>query len=376
MADTITGTRYAGGTSGITDARIVKDVGDILLLEPDNNPLTILSMKFNKEDALGSVFFWEEDERLPRWDAVTTGTSATDTTTLSVTYPGYFLPGDTIKIPRTGDIMRVTTITASLLTVVRLSGNNTLATSDPVLRIAPAIEQGGGPRGKASTKVATLTGTTQIIQKAYGTSKTLDATKLYGGGDLAHQKKKAELEIGEDMERMLLENALYRDVSGAQPLTLSAGLPGRITTNAVAVGGQLTQAKIDTALKGCVRYGHGIKSKVLVCGTNYVDGIHRLANDKLQMVPKDKTFGVTINALNTAYGYLKVIPHWLLDGDINAAKAYILDMKNIKYMNLRAMTHEDITSPGVSAKEYQYEVEMGWKIMQEKSHAVLTGCTG
>ena len=104
-----------------------------------------------------------------------------------------FSAGDVVKIPRTGEVMRVTSVSGNNLTVVRGYGVTDAAAindEDQLVIIGNAIKEAGNPVEAKGTKVTTVYNYTQIFKTSVKTSKTQEASKLYGGSDRAYQRRK------------------------------------------------------------------------------------------------------------------------------------------------------------------------------------------
>jgi hypothetical protein len=374
----IGGTRFTAGTQGVAADRIITDLGDVLLLQPNKAPLVVLTSKLRKKTLVSPNIEWQEDDLHPNWDTVDTGTSATDTTELHVHNSGYFHLGDVIKVPRTGDMMRVSTTPASTttVTVTRISGNNTIATDEPLLILGSAFYEGDDKSPKRGTSVATVTNFTQIFKKSFALSETLKATKLHGGPELPRQRKKQAIELAQDLENSLLYGVRGAVTTGTSPIRFAGGLTQYITTNAVSVGGVLTQTKVDDLSEKCFNFGNGSK-KLLVCGSCVINGINRLATGKLELVPSDKTYGVTIQRWLTGYGELQILHHWLLTGAIYGGYAFMLDLENIEFGELRGVQYkEHVEDNGADEQQDELKCEAGWLVKQEKTHGYLYGVTG
>ena len=104
------------------DRRVVDMSKNIALLQPSKAPLVVLTKRLGSEPTYNPIFHWLEDDLVGRWDAVNaaSGISAASTS-IVVDNADLFNVGDIIKVPRTGEIMRVTEITSAThtLTVVR-----------------------------------------------------------------------------------------------------------------------------------------------------------------------------------------------------------------------------------------------------------------
>lgn len=374
MPTVIEGARFTGGTQGITAARVVSDLGDVLLLEPNKAPLCVLTMKLNKKKLISHKCEWQEDVLFPDNDTVD-DTTTTNETTLTPANPTYFTVGDVVKVPRTGDVMRVDTQDGTNINVTRVSGNNTLAADEPVYIIGSAFYQGAAKANRRSVKVDTVTNWAQIFKRSFGISKTLKASKVHGGDEERRLKRKTVIEFAKDMEYSALLGLRGSDETGTAPIYYSGGFFQYVSTAAVSVGGSLTMTKVDDLSRQIFRYGS--KTKLLLCGYKVINGINRLARADLRTLPKDETYGIDIKELLTGYGRLLVHNHWLLDGATYAGYGLAVDLANFEMRVLRGIQYEEgIQAAGADELQNQYIAELGWKVPHEKSHGYLYGVTG
>jgi len=97
-----------------------------------------------------------------------------------------------------------------------------------------------------------------------------------------------------DMERTFLYGEPYEDVATKDTTTASVrrvtgGIDYFISTNSTAVGGILTEFDFEAFLRSLFRYGS--TERYLFCAPLIVSVISQWAQGKLQMYPKDKTYG-------------------------------------------------------------------------------------
>ena len=123
----------------------------ITQLIPQADPYAVILMKARKEATDTPEFIWYDDEPVGWWtqiDDASISDSDADTETLKVKDASLFAVHDIIKVPRTGEIMRVTESTSSGSTqqikVVRGYGTTAAAelkNEDWLMLTAPAMEQ-------------------------------------------------------------------------------------------------------------------------------------------------------------------------------------------------------------------------------------------
>ncbi len=386
----------ATGTAGILAAQKVVDMSDkIYLLEPSAAPLYVLVSKLNKRVAINPTFSWIQDELNPTWATfATSATSAAVALTATTGEGTYFNKFDLIKVPRTGEIMLVSSVSSNTLTVVRAYGTTTasaVAVSDNVFRIGTAFEEGSAYSTLVtkSTQTTSKTNYTQIFRTAVEITRTLANTELYGGGDRAYQRKKKGIELMRDLERAFLFGEPLLDTGSTDSSVtharrVTAGINYYISTNATDAGGTLTESEFEGFLRTVFRYGGN--SRYLLASPLIISVISQWAAGKLQMFPKDKTYGIAITQYLSPHGTLNIVKDVLLEnaGAVSntsyyAGYAFALDLSECIYRYLQnsdIKMETDIQIPGDDSYKDQYICEVGMEFHQEKVHGKLYGVTG
>jgi hypothetical protein len=378
-----------GGTNTTTTVqkRDVKDT--ILLLEPNAAPITVITAKLASMKCINPKFEWYEDELLPDSDAINFGSGyAAGATSMVVDNGTYFTVGDLIKVPRTAEVMQVTAVSTNTLTVTRSIGDTTdaaaLVDDDPLFIIANALAQGSAKRNATSTKKTAVFNYCQIIKETIGFTNSFAEYGLYGGNDPKYQRRKKGIEFKKWIERAFIFGEKAADTSGTHPQYYTGGIIEKIATNITTdANGTLTEAELFAAfMRDGFRYGSG--KKFFFCGRIYASAIDTWGRSKLQLIPKEKTFGIAATRLLSSFGEIVVIPHNELEGVTAAAAAayggygLLLDMECLKYRYLqnRDMTLKmDVVKDGTDATYDEYIAEVGLEMCEEKRHSVYKGVT-
>lgn len=122
----------------------------IALLQPSATPLiTFLKRaKNNTEVANNPKYSWLEDDLGGRWDAINNGAGYADSATdMVVDNIDLFAVNQIVKVPRTGECLRVTVVTTgtSTITVTRAFGTTSAAAlvdNDPLVILGNVNEEG------------------------------------------------------------------------------------------------------------------------------------------------------------------------------------------------------------------------------------------
>lgn len=379
MPTLISGTR---GTYNInTDKRVVDMSKKIDLLEPDVSPLKVLSKRLSSKVAINPKFNWLEDEGAPLKDAVNYSTGYTAGATSIVVDNGtYFTVGDVLKAPATGEQALVTTISTNTLTLSRGWGSTsagTLADDAELVIIGNANEEGATKRTLKTVKETTKTNYTQIFRLPFGATETNKASEMYGGSDLAHVRMAKGIDHQKQIEMAFWFGEPKEDTDGTHPKRATGGVDYWISTNATDASGTLSETEFDTWLRSGFRYGS--KVKFVFASPLIMSAITSWGKSALQLLPKDQTYGLTINRYQHALGSVNLINVPLFsDFTTYAGYAYMLDMESLAYRYLTGRDTKlktNIQDNSADSEEDEYLTECGLELKQEKKHSVLTGVT-
>jgi hypothetical protein len=362
----------------LSNRRVIDMSKNIALLEPSATPLTVLLKNIASETAYNPKFEWLEYAPAPVSDAVNNGAGYADNATSIVVDNGaYFSVNDIVKVPRTGEVMRVTAVSTNTLTVTRAYGETTAAAlvdNDPLLIIGNASAEGASARDYKNNDATNAYNFTEIFKTTVELSGTLDASQLYGGKDRNFQRKVKGIEHMLQIERSFLFGERKEDTTNK--IRTTRGLLGFLTENIVDAGGTLTEAEFESFCEAVFRYGSN--KKLLLASPKVISVINQFASGKLQMVPTDKTYGIAVTKYLSAHGELMLVKHNLLEGTVYGGYAIAIDPENVKYRYLQGRDttlRTDIQAPDVDGFKDEYLTEAGLQLMLPKTHGVLKGVT-
>jgi len=301
---------------------------------------------------------------------------------------------DLVKVVNTGEIILITGQSTTGLTAVRGYGTTTATSAIALanlLIIGSAFEEGSAYSTLVtkSTQTTSATNYAQIFRKSVEITKSLANTELYGGPDRAYQRKKKGIELMRDMERAFLYGQPLRDTGGTDTsLTherrTTGGIDYYVGTNTTNAGGVLTESEFEGFLRTVFRYGSN--SRYLFCAPLIISVISQWAQGKLQMFPKDKTYGIAITQYLSPHGTINLVKEIMLEnaGVISNTSyyggyAYALELEDCvyRYLQNRDVTMEtEIQLPGDDSFKDQYICEVGMEFHNELKHGELTGVTG
>lgn len=384
---TVIQTNKGTGNVDATGISMKIDMADVIYQLDDEkgnrSPLTALMARMKKQVTGNPKFQWLEDEMTPRWDAAGATATASDTS-LVVDNVTYFRTGDLIKVPGTGEVVEVTAITptTSTLTITRSIGDaggtaaGTIANDAPLVIIGNAHQEGAAKRDVLTTALEEKYNYTQIIRTPFGVTETFQATDSYGGNGLDYERRKHALEHRVDIERALLFGERAIDTSGTHPKRYTGGLLYWLITNRKDASGTLTETEFEDFLETGFQYGS--TKKILFCSPKIISAVNYWSKGKLNMYPKDQTYGIAVAQYLSAHGEVMLVRHNLLEGATYGGYGIMLDMEYVKYRPLDGRDTKLITNiqnPGDDMVMDEYKTEVGLEVNLEKAHSVLFGVT-
>jgi hypothetical protein len=375
--------RATGATQGILAAKRIVDMSDrILLLEPASAPLTVLLQKLDKASVFNSEFKVLKDELKPVVNAVNLSAGySSSATTMVFDNEEYFQVKDIILVPRTGETMKVTAVSAtdSTVTVSRSWGTiaaAALVDNDAVVNIGDAQEEGAAVGTPSSTLATSDTNYTQIFRTTFGVTNTLAAQNLYGGDDLAYQARKQGIEHLRKINLASWFGEKAQVTSGGTPIRTTGGVHEHITTNVTDIAGALTALELESFIRSVFRYGE-TSTRVGIMSREALSAISMLALSHVEMVGSEDTYGIAIRNWRSPHGSINLMVENLFsDAAYLKERLYVLDMSQFGYRFLQGRDTHMITNVqpnGTDARQDEYLTEAGVQRGIEKSSGLLKG---
>ena len=385
MPGTLVSGQRATNTQG-ADQRAIDMKDKILLLEPDAAPLTVITKNIGRDKTVDPKFKWMEDELEPRWDAVNNGAGyASGATAIVVDNAAYFRVKNTVYVPRTGELMRVTAVNTgtNTLTVTRGVGGvgaAALVDNDELLIANTSQPEGDASLTPRSRNPVTVFNYTQIFRNGWSMTETARHSKQEGGNDWNHQAMKKGIEHKKDIEYAIMVGRPSEDTSSGNAERTTGGFKHFVTTNITDAAGQLTETEFFTALRPMFRYG--AKEKWGVTSALVVDVLNTFPRGKLEVRQGEKTFGLRVMQYISPHGTLNIVTHWLLEGGTLGGQMWVIDTDVVKWRFLAGAngsrdTHirKEIQNRNVDGREDEYLTEAGLEFGLEKRHGQIVGVT-
>jgi len=383
-------------TNDLSTYRIRLSIADkIALLEPNSNPVTLMSNRFSKI-AIGSTKrSWLTDVLRPEVDTLN-GAATTTETPITVDNITYWAPGDLWRVYDSGETLYVTAIAStddSTVTVVRNYGTATsgepgyrtdIEDGDYLMFVGNTLREGDTSPNALHTLEVQYDNYTQIQRTVLHLTNTEIAMLLHGEQDLPYEVRKKGIEHNRKLE--------WQNIYGGKPYTdttndrrQAGGLywfirkysgSGRAVTATT-----ITEDSFLTWVRHCFRYGSA--NKVLFAPPVLLEAMSRWAGNHLRITTTAKMFGVDIQRWLTPHGMVAVVNHKMLEGPVEGGgtsnDAFLLDMKDITTCHVRGRDTAFLTGreqPDADAKRQEYLSETCLQMKNFKHHGIFYGFTG
>ena len=384
--------RAAESTENIPAARRVRDVSRrIHYLDPSAAPLTVLSKKARRQSTYNSKFEWIEKDLPARWDAVNNGAGyASGDTSIVVDHAAYFSVGDIVNVPRTGEKLRVTTVTpgTQTLVVVRSAGTTVAAAlldNDDLQIIGNAYAE-GSLSGTEKSHIETYPfNYTQIIRTPFAVTGTEAASENYTGPDRPRLRAEKSIEHMIDIERTILFGERDIDTTSTDnPRRYTGGFLAFATSNIKDFGGVMTEAEVEDWCEDLFHYTGGSDTRFIAAAPLPISVLDMLGVARLQLVPRSETLGLSVKQFVTSHGTLMITKHRLLEDGYTSGQGYggymlAVDPNKIAYRFLRGRDTKlrmDIQAPDMDGFKDEYLTEVGWEVDNPQVHGVGKSITG
>lgn len=384
--------RAAESSENIPAARRVRDVSRrIHYLDPSAAPLTVLAKKARRQSTYNSKFEWIEKDLPARWDAVNNGAGYTaGDLSIVVDHANYFSVGDIVNVPRTGEKMRVTTVTVgtNTLVVVRSVGPTVAAAlldNDDLQIIGNAYAEGSLSGTEKSHAESYPFNYTQIIRTPFAVTGTEAESENYTGPDRPRLRAEKSIEHMIDIERTILFGERDIDLASTDnPRRYTGGFLSFATSNIQNMGGVMTEAEVESWMENVFHYTGGSDTRFVAAAPLPISVLDMLANARLHLVPKDQSLGMQVKQFVSSHGTLFITKHRLLENGYTSGVGYggymlAVDPNRIAYRFLRnrdTKLRMDIQAPDMDGWKDEYLTEVGWQVENPQVHGVATGITG
>lgn len=383
------------GTGNIQANRRIFDVSrDVAFYNPNANPFFLLAQEADKAASIDPEFRCLEAQLQPVFDAINkAGGYLSTATSIVVDNGSYFKVNDLVQVTRTKEIFLVNAApsTNTLGTIVRGYGSvsaQAMLNNDELRRVGNAFEEGDALDVSKTVKVDSIINYLEIFKTALTITGTEMATTLYGGMDLPLRQKMSGIEHSMKIESAFLfgQKAEYLTTSTTNaatthPVRLTRGIINFISSNVLEVDGSLSEATFNQSfLRHVFTADKNFRKKRTLFVSPLVGAImNQWANGKIQLVPSDQTFGITVNRYLSFFGEVNIVLHPLLEGTEYGGYCIAVDLENVGYRFLTGRDtslETDAVKDGSDKRVDQFLSEVGLKVRLEGVHGVASGITG
>lgn len=350
-----------------------------ILTNAGKDPVTKKGKALKKKETTDPNFSWYEDTFGPR-NLTASGTVDPDGGALTLVTPGGTdcQVGDIVLVALQKWVFEVVAlVSATEVTVGAEIGGATGSAASAVgdvWIIGNANEEGRGLRTIKGTTPTGRDGYCQIFRTPFGVTETAKNTKtLIKENDFDYQRRKKGIEHMVDIERAFMFGKFSADTGTGttHPVRLTEGILNVISSYATASVD--TEAEFETWLESAFAYGN--VEKYLFASAAVISMINGWAKAKLQVLAKDKTYGLTILRYVSPHGTVNIIKHPLLTGTIYGDYAVMVDMEVLTYRYLTNRDTKLLTNrqnPGDDERIDEYLTECGLMMELEERHAIMT----
>lgn len=363
-------------TDGRKDYDVSSEIGEC---RKDMSKWMSLMMKARKKPTKTTICKWNDQAPLNYWTQINNESGYnTSAVTFIVDDGTIFAQFDLIKIPRTGEVMRVQSATATTVTVAaRAFGGSAAALQDNdyIIMLGNAMSENSNAPASKLVEPTEFYNVTQIFRTPFDASASDEAEEVK-----TTPKERIRLRLIKQWEhKMLINYAFWHGVrvnDTTNHVRAAGGIIPRLQTNTWNVNGPLAKTELNAFLRDVFTYGSG--SKVLIGSPIIAGGITNIADSKLIPSESAKKFGLNINTWVTAFGELDIIMDNTF-GQFYAGAGVILDIQDVFYRPLQGRDtkfKQDIQANDTDGWKDEYLTEATFQIRNEPDHGFMYGVTG
>lgn len=360
----------------------------IMLNEPRNKaPLFALTSAMRSEPTDDPEFNWWEEQLDLLVYTVNDGSGMTDSETTFIVdeRADRLKAGDLLRFDRTGEVIRVTSITSATQFEAARGASNTTAAAivdnDIAIYLGSAYREGAPKATGTSYNPTKNSNVTQIFRDPIEWTRTAIATRLRYTNDIRREDRRRALNkhsIG--IERAFWLGKKYETIESGQPLRYTGGIMDFIpAANKVNVAGDIDADTLFSYFPQIFAYGSG--EKLAYGSLAVLSWISQLVrkNTRMEFGPREKEYGMNVQRLFTPAGTLTLAEHPLFgqQGGFLSNGLVILDTADFRYRYIKDTTLlKDRGSPGDDGESEEYLTEAGLEYHHSSHHFYLYGITG
>jgi hypothetical protein len=290
-----------------------------------------------------------------------------------------------LYVPRTGELMRVSSMSANTATVTRAEGGTTAAAivhGDTIIIQGSAYAE-NALSGDARFKQTAFTyNYTQIDREQYGESRTSDGTRYYNNAQSFEKNKAIALHgMLRRFNGTLWLGGRSIDTSG-KVRTMGGVLEFIDSGNVMDVNQNLTRADFDYWTR-TMAFAYNSNRKTLFAGSRLLDKIDGWADEK-SWIKEENTlnqFGMAVRTYRTRYGILDLVWEPYFDKmtvgtlPLNTYGVCLdLELISFKYLSNGILQDRDnIQENDRDGRKGEWLMEGGICVNVQKAHSIIRG---
>ena len=380
---------YDGGSSL---PELTEDISDIVsIISPYETPLLDL-LGDPRRNALSTIHEWLEDDLLPNFDSVNQTVftpNGQDCTAVTVANGVRFQAGDLVRPDGSSEMMLVTAVAGSVLTVTRQYGGSTpftLTNGKKLIIVGNAAFEGSTALTARTTLRQRRQNYTQIFTATVDVSGSMQAARKVGVADeIDYQKQERMRELLRDLENVVINGiapsatqqgsaSVRRSMNGLTKLiATNRYIPG---TGGVPSGGGAGTDLNEPVLNHCLKQiweSSNAKIDTIVVGGGLKRRINQfIASTSRAYSPSDQRLGEMVSVYESDFGICRVI----LSRWVPSDTLLMLDSSRIEVLPLigRSFQFRPLAQTGDSFQGQvlgEYTLEM----RNELAHGLIKGLT-
>lgn len=344
-------------------------------LEPSAAPLTVLMEAMGSKPAPNPKFEWLMDEGMPYLTTLTA--SALSSATAFAVAADIFRVGDVVRFSALGFGVLITVTAANAFSGTVLGTPVSAASGAEVFLVGNANAELATMRELKFSQLTNDYNYDQIIRTPFGVSTTEMGMEHYGGPERDRLTKHFGIEHAK-----ALEKTFWFGLRSINSVTRTAGgIQSYITTNITNDTGGLLEAEWQTFLKTGFRYGS--TEKVAFCSPTGLAALEGYARSNIKTSGSSdhaSVYGIEMKQYVSGQGHVNIMLHrdWQ-DSAVYGGYIFLIDMNNVKARPLQNVGQTQLLrnrqAPDYDGVKDEYRSETGIQVIQERTHAVLTGIT-
>jgi len=291
----------------------------------------------------------------------------------------------TIYVPRTGEILRVSSVSSNTLTVTRAEGSTTAAAlvhGDQLILQGAAYAENSLSGDPRFPQTAFTYNYTQIVREPYGESRTSAGSAYYNKAQsYAMNKKRAIVSMMRRWNGNLWLGS--RGIDSTNKYRTCGGILDFVDSgNVFDVNQNLTEADFNYF---CQEYAFKYNSnrKTMFCGSRLLNKVDGWANEKSYIEESNtlEQYGMIVKSLKTRNGIIDLVKEPYFDkfkvGDtpLNGYGVVLeLPLIKLKYLSNGVLkARDDIQENDRDGRKGEWLMEAGIAVNVQKAHAILRG---